>query len=80
MILNLKNCLLHTYVIQLKVCLSKNIQKYVIGNIYRLPLYNSNDLTYFVNEYIYTEYLMKSIKICLLVWRLQYSPPEVKFQ
>ena len=27
-------------------------QKYIIGNIYRLPLYDSNNLTSFTNEYI----------------------------
>ena len=27
-------------------------QKYIIGNIYRLPLYSSDDLTTFTNEYV----------------------------
>ena len=34
-------------------------QKYVIGNIYRLPLYDSDNLTSFTNEYIDTEYFIK---------------------
>ena len=53
----MKNYLSHTHLHYLKVYLSKYggktvyIKKYVIGNIYRLPSYISDDVKSFINEF-----------------------------